>query len=465
MLGEGKASQARLTWGEKFGYALGDTASVLYYRTFAMFLMIFYTDVYGISAASVSLMFLLTRFWDALNDPAMGMLADRTRSPNGKFRPWLRWMILPYMVSGVLLFTVPDLGAQGKLIYAWVTYVLAGMVYTAVNNPYGALMGVMSEHSSDRTQLASFRFYGAYLGDFIVKGSMIWLVGVLGMGNEAAGYQRTMVVYAVLAGGLFLVTFYATRERVSPPPEQRMNFWKDLSELSRNGPWLAICGMGVCTLIWISVRDGATLYFFKYYVGNYETWAPWFLVLGTVSTFTGVACTDVSTRLCGDKRRAFIVLTLLVAVVSVGFYFVQPEQVLFILLIQVVASFLSGPLMPLFWSMIADTADYGEWKFGRRLTGLTFSAGTFSQKAGWALGGSIAGWMLALHGYEANIEQSAETVGGIKLLMGVVPGVLGGLTAIVGSFYKISAEVEERMAVELEERRTHAKSAGSSLGC
>jgi GPH family glycoside/pentoside/hexuronide:cation symporter len=447
------ANSSSIGLREKVGYACGDTASVLYYRSFAMFLMYFYTDVFGMAEAMVATMFLVTRFWDAFNDPLMGIIADRTRSRFGKFRPWLRWMLLPWVVSGILVFTVPDLGQNAKIIYAWVTYIASGMVYTAINIPYGALMGVISPHRDDRTVLASYRFYGAYLGDFIVKGSMLWLVLKLGGGDEAVGFQRTMILYAGLSSILFLGTFYATKERVLPPADQKSDVFQDLSELLRNGPWLAISGMGICTLLWISVRDGATLYFFKYYVGNFEKWATIFLVSGTAATFAGVALTKWATHILGGKRPAFIVLTLIVSAISSLFYFVRADQIVFILLIQIIASLVAGPLMPLFWSMVADTADFGEWKNGRRITGLTFSAGTFSQKAGWAIGGSIAGFMLAAYGYEANVQQTPEAIGGIRLMMGAVPAVIGLFTAGLGLLYRIDGKLEAQIEADLRTRR------------
>ncbi|WP_164976274.1 MFS transporter [Oleiharenicola lentus] len=438
---------------EKIGYACGDVASVLYYRTVALFLPIFYTDVFGITPAAFALMLLVTRAWDVANDPMMGMIADRTQTPHGKFRPWLRWMALPWVVCGVAMFTVPDLGPTGKLIYAYVTFTLYQMVYTAVNIPYGAMLGVISPNPADRTVLASFRFYGAYTGDLVVKGSMLFLIAYLGAGDEAAGYQRTVLLYGLLSAGLFLVTFHTTRERVLPPPGQQMNIRQDLAELVRNGPWLVVCGLGVFKLLWISIRDGATLYFFKYFVTDWQVWTTPFLILTTVATLAGVACTRPITDLLGGKRRAFIMVNFAVALVSLGYFFVGPADIGLIIGIGVLSSFLGGPLLPLFWSMIADTADYGEWKNGRRITGLTFSAGTFSHKAGAALGGAAAAFVLGLSGYEANVAQSEEALGGIRLLMGVVPAAMGALTALFGLFYPIDGRMEKQMEAELAARR------------
>jgi GPH family glycoside/pentoside/hexuronide:cation symporter len=438
---------------EKLGYACGDVASVLYYRTVALFLPIFYTDVFGLAPAAFALMLLVTRFWDVANDPIMGIIADRTQTKDGKYRPWLRWMALPWIVVGVALFTVPDLGPTGKLIYAYVTFTLYQMTYTAVNIPYGSLLGVISPSPSDRTVLASFRFYGAYTGDLIVKGTMIYLIAFFGAGDEAAGYQRTVLFYGLLAAGFFLITFHSTRERVLPPPGQKMDIRKDLSELVRNGPWLVVVGLGVFKLLWLAIRDGATIYFFKYFVADWQLWTSPFLIATTIATLAGVASTKYVTDLCGGKRNAFVLVNLCVALVSVCYFFVGPSQIGFIFAIGVISSFMSGPLLPLFWSMIADTADYGEWKNGRRITGLTFSAGTFSHKAGAALGGAVAAYVMGASGYVANAVQTTEAMDGIRLLMGVVPAVMGLMTAGFGLFYRIDGKMEKEMTADLIHRR------------
>lgn len=447
-----------LSFREKVAYACGDTASVLYYRSFAMFLMIFYTDVFGLSLAAISWMFLISRFWDAANDPIMGIIADRTKSKHGKFRPWLRWISVPLALSSVLLFTVPDLGPNGKLAWAWITYLVSGILYTAVNIPYGALMGVMSPVSADRTILSSFRFYGAYAADLIVKGSTIWLIARLGGGDEAAGYQYTVALYAIVATALFFFTFSNTKERVQPIPNSDVSVhWaRDLKLLTKNRPWLVLCLMGLLTLIWISIRSGATLYYFKYYIGNYDSLTSWFLVTGVAATFAGVFCLAPLTRLFRGKRNTFAALTTIVSATALLFHLVTPDRIPLLFAIEVVASFFSGPLLPLFWSMIADTADYGEWKFERRSTGLVFSAGTFSQKAGWAIGGAVSAALLGAYGFIANAAPSAETVSGIKALMGAIPSTVGFLTAIAAAFYGISYTIERQIERELEVRRRSA---------
>ena len=437
--------EGKLPISEKVAYGLGDTASCLYYSTLAQFLLFFYTDVFGITATAAGLMMLITKLWDTANDPIMGMIADRTTSRHGKFRFWILWMIPAFMLTGILVFTTPDLSMTGKLIWAYVTYSLVGMAYTAINVPYSALMGVMTSNSKERSILASFRFLGANSGSLIVNGTLLWLVATLGQGNEQRGFFYTMCLYAVIAGALFFITFKYTRERVLPPLKKN-TVLRDLKDLTKNGPWLVFCVVGVLTLIYISVRGGATLYYFKYYIGN-QSLASSYLVVGSVFAIAGVSCTKYILAWFRDKRRAYICLTLMTAAILMAFYFVSPTDIALLFGLQVVGAFLAAPLMPLTWAMFADTADYAEYKLGRRATGLIFSAGTTSQKLGWTLGGSSAGFMLGFYGFEANMEQAPDTLNGIVLLMSIIPASIAFLTAFVTLFYKIDYKMEK----ELEE--------------
>ena len=454
-----------ISFREKLGYAAGDTASVFFFKVFSSFLMFFYTDIIGIEAAVIGTMLWVTRIFDAVNDPVMGIICDRTKSPHGKFRPWLRWMVIPYAASGIAIFLVPDWDASAQIIYIYATYTLAMVFYTAINIPYGALMGVMTPHSHERTTLASFRFYGAYFANLIVQWTILKLVIALGNSPDGttatqSGYVWTMVLYAGAAAVLFLFTFYATKERVKIPKSQEINIKQDLKELIKNKPWCAIIVIGVTTIIWIALRDAAILYYFKYFVvgqvedgGRFATLATYFNVVGTIGTLLGVALTGWFTNLFGGKKNAYIVLTLATAFTASLYYFAGPGDVTFIYIIQGTTSIMMGPLMPLFWSMIADTADYSEWKFGRRFTGLTFSAGTFSQKLGWALGPAWAGYLLGYYGYEANVAQSERTIEGLRLMMSLIPSGIGLVSAALVLLYGINRKLEEQIERELSERK------------
>jgi GPH family glycoside/pentoside/hexuronide:cation symporter len=439
---------------EKIGYAVGDTASCLYWQTFSMFLMIFYTDTFGITPAVVGTMFLISRFWDAAIDPVMGVIADRTDTRFGKFRPWILWGIIPFIVSGTALFITPDFSESGKIIYAYVTYTVVMMVYTMVNVPYGALLGVISPHSDERTALASYRFIGAFTGNIIVQGTLLWLVKSLGKGNDRLGYPLAMTVFAVAAGALFFYTFASTRERVKPPKEPS-TIRRDIIDLVKNRPWIILCCMGLVTLIYVSIKNGAMLYYFKYYVGNEEAAAP-FMVAGTVFSIIGALSTPYIVKFVGSKKLAFIVLTIVNAICLAAFYLAGPQDFVLMYACQIIGSVPGAALFPLIWSMYADTADYGEWKYGRRATGLVFSAATFSQKMGWAVGGALAGFLLTMIGFVANIAQGEGTLSGIRHMMSTIPAAIALLVVIITLFYELNDTMEKQIGSELQARKASA---------
>lgn len=437
-------SKSSLSFKEKFGYAGGDFASCLYFGIFMNFMSYFYTDVFGISAAALATMIFVTRTWDWINDPIMGIIADRTNTKMGKFRPWLLWMIVPYGVIGVLTFTTFDLGDAGKLAYAYMTYTLLTMIYTAINIPYSALMGVMTAKSADRTVLASWRFIGAFAGTFFVNGTMLYLVGLFGRGNEKIGFSLTVALYALMAAGFFLLTFATTHERIKPPSGDKTSLLEDLSALKSNGPWIAMIFVSVLTILWIAIRGGATIHYFKYVSGN-ASWGSLFLSISTVVQIIGVLLTTQIVRLLGGKKRAYFFINIVSAVLIALFYFISPDDIMLIMIHQGVSSFIAAPLMPLFWSMIADTADYGAWKLGHRSTGLLFSAGTFSQKIGWSIGPAISMYLLAYFGFIANENQLPDTLHGLRLIMSLIPAAFALLAAIAVLFYRIDAKVEREM--------------------
>ena len=437
---------------EKIGYAVGDTASCLYFQTFSMFLMFFYTDTFGISAAAVGTMLLVTRIWDTFNDPLMGMIADRTNTRFGKFRPWILWMIMPYAITGILTFVTPDLSLAGKLIYAYITYTLVTMAYTAINIPYGALLGVMTSNSDERTKLSSFRFFGAFTGNLIVQGTLILLVEKLGRGNDQLGYPLAIGVFAIVASGLWFFTFSSTKERIQVPKDQKTSIKQDLHDLIRNRPWLILGLMGILTLIWVSIRNAAMMYYFTYYVGDKLKAAP-FMVIGTLMTLAGVAATPYISKFFKGKKKTYIILSIANAVATGLFFLAGPKDFSIMYASHIIGSFIGGPLMPLTWSMYADTADYAEWKFGRRATGLIFSAATFSQKMGWTVGGGVAGWVLAGFHYMANVEQTAFSLLGIKLMMSILPAVVSLLVCVAAAFYNLNEKHMETIEAELEQRR------------
>jgi GPH family glycoside/pentoside/hexuronide:cation symporter len=440
----------KLGWGEKFGYAAGDMASCLYFGIFMNFMAIFYTDVFGITPAALGTMLIVTRTWDWINDPIMGAIADRTNTKMGKFRPWLLWMIGPYIIFGILTFTTPGLSPTMKLVYAYVTYTLLMMIYTAINVPYGALMGVMTAKSEERIVLASFRFVGANAGITTVTLLLPFLVSRIGRGNEQLGYSGAITVLAFMAGALFFTTFKTSTERIRPTEKKHEPFGQEMKELLRNGPWLMVIALSILTVLAQAIRATSTLHFFKYVAGN-EVWGTTLLFWNSIAAIPAVL---MAKRICtwiGCKKRAYIILNLLFAVLLVWFYFIPTTSFPQMIINQVLIAFVAAPMMPLFWSMIADTADYGAVKFGHRSTGIIFSAGTASQKIGWTIGPALAMLILGAVGYAANTDQSPETQHTLRQLMSIYPAMFAILTAVVTGFYKIDGKMEKELEEALRE--------------
>ena len=448
-----ETNTGKVSFKEKVGFGLGDTASNLYWQMFVNFLLFFYTDIFGISAAAVGTMFMISRIWDAINDPMMGAIADRTKTKWGHFRPYLIWMSAPLAIIGVLTFTTPDFSVTGKLIYAYITYTLIMMAYTAINIPYSALMGVLSPNTQERTSIATYRFVLAFVGAFVVQGSTLRLVRLFGGNNQALGFPLTMALFGVLAVILFYVSFKTTTERVQPPAGQKTSLKNDVNDLLHNQPWMILLVMGIFTLGYIIVRSSSIMYYFKYYVGS-ETQASLFMVLGTVAVIAGTACTQFFAKRLGKKKLYLIVMSL-TSILTVLFYFVPKEQIILVFAVHIVLSFIMAPQAPLLWSMYADTADYSEWKNRRRATGLVFSAATFAQKFGVALGGGLAGWLLAAFGFVANVEQSVETLNGIRLMMSFIPAVGTVIATIAAIFYKLDEKTMQQIEKELKERKAN----------
>lgn len=750
-----------ISFKEKLAYGLGDTASNLFFQTFMIFLLYFYTDVFGISAAIAGTMFIITRFWDSANDPIMGVIADRTNTRWGKFRPYLIWLAIPFGFIGFLMFYTPNFGMLGKIIYAYITYSFMMMIYTAINIPYSALMGVMSSNSLVRTSLSSFRFVCAFLGGLIIqsatmplintfgkekdniinaevndhliriseksagvakiivfvednegnkvhtdfhvnvkseeynapqviqrpedikldKGFKEWVIDYAGVFdeqngkkykykvssnnskvvnakideskkqitlvekgngvskiklsaidkrwgdvsaefkvivtepdnalpvitqkirnyelkkgfgkesidlsqfladtlgdnliytaisnnssvvavavegntlqlleqfqsnnvlarifrnlffknqlekgtgytevtvsandnkggyvetkfdvvvskpksnppfikskpntvnleqgfkieelslaryfiesdngnldysieliNEKKGFSRTMLLYAVAASILFLLTFFFTKERVQPPTRQKTSLKYDIKDLINNRPWIILFFVGIFTLSWVSIHLGTLVYYFKYYVGD-ESKVTLFLIAGSVFNILGVVSTKYLTKFFGKKKLYF--LCMLSQSILLGlFYFAGPGDIGLMYALHIPAAFLSGPTQPLVWAMYADTADYSEWKYGRRATGLVFSAATFAQKMGWTIGGALTGWILAYYGFVANEIQSPETQEGIRVMKTIYPMIGGILASITVLFYKLDEKFVAKIQGELEKRRS-----------
>lgn len=456
-----KTDQHILSFKEKAAYGLGDFASSMFWKLFSIFLLFFYTDIFGITAAAVGTMFLVTRIWDAANDPLMGILCDRTNSKHGKFRPYLLYGALPFAIVGILTFSTPDLSANGKLIYAYVTYTLMMMAYTSINVPYASLMGVMTNNTSERTSLASYRFIGAFSGGLFVTSTANYLVEYFGGGTgSGSGYQWTVGIYAALAAILFVVTFAGTKERLKPTikkPELK----EDLKDIAKNGPWFIMLGAAISVLIFNSLRDGSILYYFKYYIqdqtvslfgSTYElsqgALSSAYLSIWLGTNIIGVLLAKpISSRI--GKKKTFLLSAILSALLSFVIFFIKPDQLGLLFFSNVLIGISAGIVLPLIWAMYADISDYSEWKTGRRATGLIFSSSSMSQKFGWTIGGAISGYLLAVFGFEANVAQTDEALLGIRLMISVIAGLGALLAAGFMLFYKLDEETMKGIEAEL----------------
>jgi len=440
----------KLKLKEKISYACGDVASNFYWRVFDVFLFIFYTDVFGLHPAAVGTMMLVTRLIDAFSDPLMGALADRTKTRFGKFRPYLLWGIIPLVAAGVLVFTVPDLEADGKLVWAYATYIFMMLAYTFINVPYGALLGVMTGNSQERTTLTSFRFIGAFSGGSLVAYFTPMLVNELGRGDQAFGWQLTMGLYGIIAAILFVISFYNTRERISPPASQKTPIRTDIKDLFNNKPWIILFSLALIVMMTITLRASSGTFYFKYYVGR-EDLIGSFSFIYMIALALGAACTPLMTKFF-DKRTLLMGLMVIVAILSSVFYLLDKHQIGLMFGLQIAIGFCLGPKSPLVFSMYADTADYSEWKNGRRATAMIFSAAAFAQKLGGAFAGAMMGWLLASLGYVANQIQSQDSSHGIVLLMTLIPGAFAIMSVFIIRCYSLSDAAVENLQQDLDNR-------------
>lgn len=456
---------------EKIGYGFGDMASSMFWKLFGAYLMIFYTDVFGLPAAAVGTMFLITRIWDSAFDPIVGVIADRTHSRWGKFRPYLLWLAVPFGLIGVLTFFTPDWDPTAKLVYAYVTYSLMMMVYSAINVPYASLLGVMSPDPKERNTLSTFRMMFAYIGSFIALLLFMPLVNFFSGGSKEAGEQQmgwtlAVVVIAVMCAVLFLGCFAWTRERVKPIKTEQNPLKDDLKDLFHNRPWWILLGAGVAALVFNSIRDGATVYYFKYFVVEEEytsvslfgvsfVLSGLYLAVGQAANIVGViAAAPISNRI--GKRSTYMWAMIIATVLSVIFYWFDKDDLVLIFVFQVLISICAGSIFPLLWSMYADCADYSELKTGNRATGLIFSSSSMSQKFGWAIGTAVTGWLLAFFGFQANAVQSEEAISGIKMFLSFLPAVGTVLSVIFISLYPLTEKKMKEITAELEARRSAA---------
>jgi len=441
----------RLSVTEKVGYGLGDAAANFIWQTMITFQLAFYTDAFGITAAAAGTLFLVVRVFDAGFDPFMGVVADRTNTRWGKFRPWILWTAVPFGVIAVLAFTTPNLSASGKLTYAYVTYILLMMVYSANNLPYSALSGVMTGDAVERTSLSSYRMLFAMLAQFVVQVLALPMVARFGHGNDALGYKITIGIFSALAVVFFVITFATTRERVRPDPKQQTSLGQDFRDLLSNGPWKAMFALTVILFITLAMRGGVMVYFFKYFVKREDAFSL-FNGIGTAATIVGLLLSKPIAERIG-KKPLFLYGLIGTVVFTAAFILLPATNLPVIITMEALRQFAYGFTIPLLWAMMADVADFSEWRNHRRATAVIFSAIIFGLKAGLGFGGAIGGYLLSAYGYVPNAEQTTHALLGIRMTASIYPAIGFALCTACLIFYRIDKTTELEMSAELTERR------------
>ena len=404
---------------EKIAYGFGDMSSSMFWKIFSYYLPFFYSNIFGLSLIDAGVLVLVTRIWDAVSDPMMGVIADRTNTRWGKYRPYLLWVAPFFSIAGILLFTTPDLDYGGKLIWAYVTYILMMTVYTGINVPYGAMLGVMTDDTNEKTVFSSFRMFFAYGGSFISL--FLWepLTNMMGGYNTPEGWFWAMVVIAAACFVMFLICFSITREHLKTI--STVSVGSDFKALLSNKPWWLLIGAALCFNLFNTVRGATVAYYFQDIIGAdvnlvffglmFAFYAGLFLGVGEVSNMVGVAsCVPIANKL--GKKTTFIMVNASLVVLSIAFYFIPctPTGYWTMLVFQVLISILTGIMSPLVWSMYADVSDYAELEFHTASTGLIFSSSSMAQKFGGAIGGAAVLWLLDGFGYVTDAQQLAAGV-------------------------------------------------------
>ncbi|QSX31157.1 MFS transporter [Shewanella cyperi] len=435
---------------EKVAYGLGDTASNIIFQTVMLFLTFFYTDIFGISAAFVGTMFLAVRVMDAVTDPLMGYLADRTQSRWGRYRPYLLWFAFPFGAISVLAFTTPDFSQSGKELYALLTYALLMLAYTAINIPYCALGATLTTDPAERVSVQTYRFVFAMLGGLMVSALTLPLVDWFGNGDKAKGYQLTMLAMSIVGTLMFLACFAGTRERDRKVEDSGSNLKLAMKALWANDQWRVLSAAAIFLLTGIVLKTTLAIYYVKYFLNQGEMISV-FVTTGVIGNLFGMALAKwLSDRMC--KVKAYIRLQLAAAVLCGLAWFVPAADYIPALLLYGAWNFTINMGTPLLWAKMADTVDYGQYKTGIRTTGLVYSSVIFFIKMGLAIGGALAGWLLAAYGYQADQAQSEQTLSGILLCFTFYPAIGSVLVAFVMRRYTLNGQRVAEIHQALEQQ-------------
>lgn len=478
-----KSISEKLSITEKIGYSLGDLAANLVFQTLMTYLAYFYTDIYGLQADdATALMFIVGTIAAFGFNPIVGAIADRTKSKWGKFRPWILWTAVPLGVISVLAFTTPDFSYKGKVVYAVVTYTLLLLLYASSNLPYSALSGVITGNMKERNSISSFRFVAVMFAQFFVQVFMLPIIIYAGEGDKAVGIEIVMTWLAIIGTILLLITFFTTKERVIPKKEQESTLREDFADLISNKPWVIMLILTTLTFISLAMKGGSYVYYFENFIdvsyltnfispileflssiginffGNDPVSAGFglFNAGGIIFMIIGIGFSKPLADKYG-KRNVFAWFLFISTLFILLFYFLKPTSIAFIFGAQILHGFFYGITIPLLWAMIADVADFSEWKNNRRATAIIFSAMMVGLKLGLTVGSSLVTQILSSYGYVANSElgQSSEAVLGTKLLVSVYPSIPFLMGVALLFFYEINKSMETQIELDLKQRRNN----------
>ena len=439
----------KLTPAQRIGYGVGDFGINLYFISVMTYLLYFYTDVLGISAIAAGGVLLVARIVDAVTDPIMGMIAERTRSRWGRLRPHILFGAIPLGIVAVLTFSTPDLDEAGKLWWAYLTYISFGIAYTVVSIPYSALTASLTMDHQERTVLSTVRMAFAFAGGLAISVGMLPLVEVLS-DNEASGYQWSLVLFSVIATGLLWLTVAMTQERVQPPASQNLALKDSLKAVFSNPPLLVVIVMFTCGMLSFTVRQTVSLYYFEYNLGRPDL-IPLFFLLTMPVMFVGLLFVPKLAAVFG-KAGGIAIGAVVTIGGSIGLYFTPYDAITWVFIWSGVMALGGTPIAVLGWAMIPDTVEYAQWKMGLRADGAIFAFASFFQKTAKAIGGVTVAWVLAFAGYAANMEQSQASIDAIHVLMTLVPMVIMVVLIVAARAYRLDAQEHTRIVQELESR-------------
>ena len=476
-----KSTSDKLSIIEKIGYSLGDLAANLVFQTLMTYLAYFYTDIYKIDANDATAIMFTVGLVAAFGfNPIVGAIADRTNSKWGKFRPWILWTAVPLGIISVMAFSTPDFSYKGKVIYAVVTYTLLLLLYATSNLPYSALSGVITGNMKERNSISSYRFVAVMFAQFFVQVFMLPIIIYAGEGDKAVGIEIVMTWLAVIGTIMLLITFLTTRERVVPTEDQKSTIWEDILDLVKNKPWIIMLLITTLTFVSLAMKGGSYVYYFENFIdaseltsfinpvleflssvginffGNDPVSAGFglFNAGGIIFMIIGIGLSKALADKYG-KRNVFGLFLLIATLFIVLFNFFKPTSIRLIFGAQILHGFFYGITIPLLWAMIADVADYSEWKNNRRATAIIFSAMMVGLKLGLSIGGAFVTKILDFYGYDASINtiQSPDAILGTKLLVSIYPAIPFFIAVGLLFFYEINKSMENQIEIDLKQRR------------